>query len=157
MIKDYNTTRKWEYCGNYTVPAADGDDDDDVVIDQVEFVAMGPHLQCPYCNQLHSLYQHLSAWDVDASTGRFNKIPNSTISFQCPKSAATSAKSKGALKVILVDHGFPIDDSFKEAGTNQLLPGHCVYKKGEIDGGRTSQQKIVDRGALAIDYGLTLT
>ena len=152
--KDYNTTRKWEYCGNYTVPAAD-DDDDAVVIDQVEFVAMGPHLHCPHCNELHSLFQHLSARDVDASTGRFNKIPNSTISFQCPKSAAASAKSKGALKVILVDNGFPIDDSFKEAGTDTLLPNHCVFKKGGIDGGRTAQQKIVNRGALAIEYGLS--
>jgi hypothetical protein len=177
--KDYNTTRKWEYCGNYTVPTTDGDgdDDDDAVIDQVEFVAMGPHLNCPHCHESHSLFRHLQARDVDTNTGRLNKFPNQILEFHCPKATAapaptttTPSKKKktdvggakracavGAVKVILVDHGFPIDDSLKVAGTDKLLPGYCVYKKGGTAGGRTAQQKIVDRGALATDYGFSTT
>eukprot|EP01043_Picozoa_sp_COSAG02_P057755 COSAG02_NODE_7067_length_3200_cov_6.962593_2_plen_671_part_00 len=147
-----NTTRKWEYCGNYIVPPTSGDAD--VVIGQNEFVAMGPHLHCPHCYKSHSLFQHLSARDTDTNRGRFNKIPNQVLEFQCPN-ASDAKPGKGVVHVILVDHGFPIDSSLKVTGTEKLRPSYCVFKEGQIEGGRTAQQKIVDRGALAVDYGLS--
>ena len=60
---------------------AERDDDEHVFVDQVEFVAMGPHVHCPECDELHSLFAHLSARDVDASTGRLNKLPNELLDF----------------------------------------------------------------------------
>jgi hypothetical protein len=167
----YNTTRKWEYCGNYTVPTTGGDGD--VIIGQNEFVAMGPHLHCPHCYESHSLFRHLSPRDADINRGRFNKIPNQVLEFQCPKAAAAptstrktkeattcgagadTKRGQGVVHVILVDHGFPIDSSLKVTGTDKLRPSYCVFKEGQIEGGRTAQQKIVDRGALAVDYGLS--
>ena len=100
--KDYETTRKWEYCGNYTVPDIADDDD---VMGQVEFVAMGPHVQCPHCNDLHSLFEALTVRDVATQV---NRSPNIVIDFRCPKSKSKTKKGKeGQFKVVLLDESVP--------------------------------------------------
>ena len=44
VAKEFRTTREWEYCGDYAVPPVDVDTL--AMVDQVEFVTMGPHTLC---------------------------------------------------------------------------------------------------------------
>ena len=57
-----------------------------------------------------------------------------------------------------MEHGFPIDSVHRKKGSlraDELRPGYAVYKKGQIEGGRIAQQKMIDKGAVAMDWGLS--
>jgi hypothetical protein len=141
--KEFSTTRKWEYCGEYAVPPVDADTL--AMLDQVEFVTMGPHTACPHCQQLHSL-SNLAA--VKELKQRLNRVPNETMAVRCPT-------TDREFTTVLVEPGFPIDAQLHGADAQDLLPDHSVYCLPQVDGGHEAQEKYISVGSSAKTWGLS--